>query len=80
VLPAWFAATTQEPTATPVTVLLLTVQIDGVVEVKVTARPEVAVALTVPVPPTVTAGAAPKVIVWLAGLTVMFCVTWVAAL
>jgi hypothetical protein len=79
VLPAWFAATTQEPAATPVTVLPLTVQIDAVVEVKVTASAELAVALSVPVPPTVTAGAVPKVIVWLAGVIAMVCVTCGAA-
>ena len=82
VLPAWFAATTHDPAATPVTVLPLTVQIEVVVEVKVTARPELAVALSVPVRATVTAGAVPKVIVWLVfgGVTVMFCETWVAGL
>jgi hypothetical protein len=75
VLPAWFAATTQDPAATPVTVLPLTEQIVAVVELNVTAKVELAVALSVPVPPTVTAGAVPKVIVWLAGLTVMVWVT-----
>jgi hypothetical protein len=65
----------QVPAATSVTVLPLTVQIDVVVELNVTARPEVAVALTVPVPPTFTAGAVPKVMVWLPLPTVMFCVT-----
>jgi hypothetical protein len=64
-------------------VLPETVQIVGVVDVKVTVSPEVAVALTVPVVPTATVGAAPMVIVWLVlvvEVTVMFCVTWVAAL
>ena len=54
------------PAATPVTVVPLTVQIVGVVDVNATARPEVAVALTVPVAATLTLGAVPKVIVWLA--------------
>jgi len=46
-LPAWLAATTHDPAATPVTALPLTVQIDVVVDVKVTASPELAVALSV---------------------------------
>ena len=37
----------QTPAATIVTVVVDTVQIDGVVELNVTARPEVLVALTV---------------------------------
>lgn len=43
----------QVPVATPVTVLPFTVQIVGVVDVKVTGKPDVAVALAVVVPPTV---------------------------
>ena len=46
----------QVPVATPVTVLPfvpLTLQIVGVVDVKVTGKPDVAVALAVVVPPTV---------------------------
>jgi len=45
----------------------LTVQTSGVVELYVTARPEVAVALTaLPLPPTTTPlGGVPKLIVWL---------------
>jgi len=39
------------------------VQIVGVSELNVTGSPELAVAVTVPVPPNVTVGAAPKVIV-----------------
>ena len=42
----------QVPEVTAVTVLPDTVQMLGVVEVKVTASPEVAVALTVVAPPT----------------------------
>jgi len=51
------------------------VQIDVVVEAKVTARPELAFALSVPAPPTTTEGATPNVIVWLPFPTVMVCVT-----
>ena len=47
-LAAWLAATTQEPAATPVTVLPLTVQVDFVVELKVTAKPELAVQTQLP--------------------------------
>ena len=43
----------QAPTAAPVTVLPLTVQKLGVRELKVTAKPELAVALAVVAPPTV---------------------------
>jgi hypothetical protein len=57
------AATTHDPAATPVTVLPLTVQIDVVVDVKVTTSPELAVAFKAPVPPTISAGAAPNAIV-----------------
>jgi hypothetical protein len=78
-LPAWLAATTHDPAATPVTALPLTVQIDVVVDVKVTASPELAVALSVPVPPTVTTGAVPNVIAWLTFPTAMVCVTCGAA-
>ena len=55
----------QVPAVTPVTVLPLvplTVQTAGVVEVKVTAKPDVAVALAVVVPP-ITNVAGVKVIV-----------------
>ena len=62
VLPAWSAAIVQEPAATPVTVVPETVQTEEVREVKVTASPEVLVALTVAAPPTLTPeGAVPKV-------------------
>ena len=70
----------QVPAVTPVTVAPEIVQTPVVVELKLTVRPEVAVALTVPVPPTVTDGAVPKAMVWVAWAMVMFCVTWVAAL
>ena len=55
----------QFPAVTPVTVLPLTVQTPVVWEVKATGLPEAPpAALTVPVPPTTTEGAVPKVIVW----------------
>ena len=44
VSPAWLAVRLQVPAATSVSVVPLTVQIDGVVEVIVTGRPELAVA------------------------------------
>jgi hypothetical protein len=50
--PAWSAATVQVPADTPLTIESTTVQTAGVVELKVTARPELAVALAVVVPPT----------------------------
>ena len=46
-LPAWLALIVQVPTVTNVTVVPETVQMPVVAEVKVTARPEVAVALRV---------------------------------
>jgi hypothetical protein len=46
-LPAWLAVIEQEPPPAIVTVLPDTVQTAGVVEAKLTARPELAVALTV---------------------------------
>ena len=62
-LPAWLAAIVQVPAATPVTVEPETVQMVVVSELNVTGSPELAVALSVPVPPTVSVGAAPNVIV-----------------
>ena len=51
-----------------------------VCELNVTGRPDPPpVAETVPVPPKVMVGAAPKVMVWLALLIVMFWVAWLAA-
>src|SRR6185369_969179 len=50
----WLAAMVQVPAAMALTVEPLMVQIVGVLLVKATARPEVAVALTVVVPPTLT--------------------------
>ena len=56
----------QTPAAMPVTVLPLTVQTSGVVLLKLTASPEVAVAETVPVPPTTIVGPELKLTLWLA--------------
>ena len=48
------------------TVLPLTVQTPGVAEVNTTGLPDAPpVAVTVPVPPTLTVGVAPKLIAWL---------------
>ena len=52
VSPVWFAAMVQVPVVMPVTVLPLTVHTPVVVLLKLTARPDVAVALAVVVPPT----------------------------
>ncbi len=65
-MPAWFAATMQVPMALALTVLPVTLQIAGVVELNVTGRPELAVATSVPVPPKARLGKGPKLIVWLA--------------
>lgn len=71
-LPAWLALTVQLPTLTSVSVLPLTVQTAGVVDAKVTARPELAVALKA-------GGAMPKV--WPAGAAkVMLCATGAGSL
>lgn len=59
----------QAPAVMPVTVLLLTEQTLGVMLLKLTVRPEVAVAEVVPVLPTTTIGAVPKLTVWLVLLT-----------
>jgi hypothetical protein len=66
--PPWFAAMVQVPALTPVTVPPLTVQTLVVRELKLTGSPEVAVALAVVVPPTVTE----------LGLKVMVPMVWVA--
>ena len=83
-LPAWLAAMVQVPVVTPVMVaplVPLAVHTAGVVLVKVTGLPEAPpVAEAVPVPPTTTVGAVSKTMVWLPAPTVLFCVTWVAAL
>ena len=64
-LPAWLASTMQVPTATSVSVVPLTVQVLGVVDARLTARPELALADS-------GAGAVPRV--WLPGeVKVMVC-------
>jgi hypothetical protein len=70
-LPACVAWIVQVPTATSVTVAPDTVQTAEVVEAKLTARPDDAVALTVNgAVPSARFESAPKVMVWLP------CVTW----
>ena len=71
----------QVPGASSVAVEAETVQMAGVVEVKLTGRPELAVAVNA-IPTDVLAvwaGIVPKVIVWASGLTVKLCVTAGAA-
>ena len=71
----------QLPLLMPFTVLPDTVQIPVVVDEKVTALPEAPpVALSVPVPPTTTVGAAPKLMVCEPGAMVMVWVAWAAAM
>jgi len=70
VLPPCLAWTVQRPVATSVTVVPETVQTGGVVEVKLTVSPEVAVALTVNgAEPKGRFGSAPKTTVWLSCVT-----------
>ena len=79
-LPVCVALMVQVPVATRVTVVPDTVQTAGVVEAKLTVRPEVAVALTVNGGvPKCWFGKAAKVMVWLAWVTWKLCVTGVAA-
>jgi len=69
--PAWLASMMQVPATTRVNVLPLTVQMLGVVDAKLTGRPELAVAVS-------TGGAVPRV--WLPGeLKVMVCAVGGAA-
>ena len=81
VLPAWVAWTVQVPVATSVTVVPETVHTGVVCELKLTARPELAVALTVngTLPASVRFAIAPKVMVWLLGVTWKLWLTGVAA-
>ena len=76
-LPVWSAAMVHVPALILVTVEPLMVQTAGVVELKVTARPELAVALAVEVPPTVRdVGLNVSVLmVWLVLPTAIFWVT-----
>ncbi len=71
----------QVPTASSEAVDPETVQMAGVVEVKLTGSPELAVALSTTATEAfhIWAGIAPKVIVWAAGLTVKLCLTAGAA-
>ena len=75
-LPAWSAAIVQVPAATRVIVKPLTVQTAGVVELRVTARPDEAVGVTVSGDwARVLLEIAAKVIVWLTLLTLKLRVT-----
>ncbi len=78
-LPACEATMEQVPPVSRVAVLPETVHTLGVEDAKLTARPELAVAVSVTVPPAVCAGMALNVMVWLAGFTTMLAVTCVAA-
>jgi len=79
-LPAWVAAIPQVPTASRVTVLPETEQIDGVVEAKLTGRPEEAVAFKlIGAALKVTGGSAGNVMLCASPLTVKLCCTWEAA-
>ena len=72
--PAWLALIVQVPTATKVTVVPDTVQTPVVAELKMTVRPEEAVALTVIGPSSKRLPASPpKVIVWLPLAIVSVC-------
>ena len=55
----------QVPALRPVTVPPLRMQTLVVMTARLTERPEVAIALTAPVPPTRMLGAVPKLMVWL---------------
>jgi hypothetical protein len=77
--PACEAMTPQLPTFRNVTNEPLMLQLPFGTIVKLTGRPELAVALTVSVVPTVCAGIAPKVIVCACALTLKLCVTFAAA-
>ena len=79
-LPAWLAVIEHMPRAAIVTVLPETVQTDVVVEAKLTAKPELAVAPIVKgAMPKATLLSAPNVIVCAAGLTVNPRITGAAA-
>lgn len=81
-MPGWLAVMVQVPASKPVTVLPETEQIVGVtLLLKVTARPEVAVALAVVVLPTTKVVGVNVMVpmVWVALPTVMFWLTGVAA-
>jgi hypothetical protein len=69
----------QVPGASSIAIDADTLQMVGVVEVKLTGRRELAVAVTPTNVFTQWAGMAPKVIVWTSPLTVKLCVTAGAA-
>ena len=79
--PAWLAAIEQVPGERTVTVFPETVQTGSVFDAKLTASPDVTVALTVigGLPNTLFERG-PKVMVWLAGVTLKFTTTGVAAI
>ena len=78
--PAWLAVIEQVPAATIVTVAVDTVQTAVVVETKLTARPELAVALIMNGDaPRLTLLSGANVIVCATGLTVKLCDTVAAA-
>jgi hypothetical protein len=79
VFPACVAWIVQTPTATSVTVAPDTVHTDEVVEAKLTANPEPAVAVTVNgVAPNTWSDSPPKLMLWLPGVTVKPWLTGVA--
>jgi hypothetical protein len=69
VLPDWFAVTMQLPAAKDVNTLPVTVHTDGVVLAKTTGRPELALAVSDIVAPTVCGPGEAKVIVCAVGMT-----------
>jgi hypothetical protein len=80
VLPHWVAVIPQVPPLSKVTVFAETVQTAGVVEAKMTGRPEEAVAVKLNgAEPKVAAGRAAKLMVCVSPLTVKLCCTGVAA-
>ena len=82
-MPPWFASTVHVPGARNETVEPDTPHTEGLPEEKVTARPELAAAVTVYVGPPVAAplgGADVKLIVWPARFTTKDCETWEARL
>ena len=79
-LPHWVAVIPQVPPLSKVTVFAETVQTEGVVEAKMTGKPDEAVALRVNgAEPKVEAGRAEKVMVCASALTVKLCCTCGAA-
>jgi hypothetical protein len=79
-LPDWSASIAHEPVLSSVTAVPDTEQMSGVLEVKLTGRPEDAVAATVKDPiPSDLAGIALNVIVWLPCVTVKVSITGAAA-